>query len=111
VQGGSWLDRRCSIANTRPDDLCLLRWDEAPLSVAVRRGHTGVAKALLTHAVAVARVNSRDKEGRTALWHACCRDLSDLVKALLEVGGLSHPSAVKIECECVVEGFTPNTPS
>jgi hypothetical protein len=57
-----------------------------PLMVASLQGHLEVVRCLLGHPSARTMINHRDLDGKTALWVACDKGRSGVVKALLESG-------------------------
>ncbi len=68
-----------------------------PLHMAAYNGHTSVVKLLIENDAAI---DARDREGKTALTHACTGPFQETVALLLEAGA-------DINAREATEGFTP----
>jgi ankyrin repeat protein len=62
-----------------------------PLHYACRRGHTKVALALIAHEAV--NVNAKDKRGKTALYYARKKDLSEVVAQLIKSAAAQESAA------------------
>jgi hypothetical protein len=62
------------------------RWGSTPLMIASVEGRLEVVRLLLGHPSAKATIDRRDRNGRTAVWWACCMGRGGVARALLESG-------------------------
>jgi uncharacterized protein len=58
----------------------------SPLIAACAKGYFDIVQCLLGHPSAATFLNRRGREGKTALWKACCHGRAPVVRALLESG-------------------------
>ena len=57
-----------------------------PLMMASNEGHVDVVRCLVRNKAVRATIDTQDWYGRTALWYACDRNWTEVLKLLVEVG-------------------------